>query len=494
MHNIRRCLGYISRKRHSLPISSFIRHVSDKSSKKDIQWLWEADRGVKSFHEAFRNGTRMGLLEITLNTDQPIQPDLFSQAVQHLYKKTPFLQISLQKRNDVLWFCQPSELQIDFEIANGKRSTNDIIYQTWKAGYRPDFTQWKIRLIPKNIETPCPMEGIRDKFPYQYDLFFTIHHGWCDGMGVLHVLSTLQKILNDMLGGRPVIDEDFSAFSLDHELIDMMNRVKENFQRDRKHFEKVKSTIPPSTRIPYMFQAFPPPKISKPFTSHIKSTLDPLVVENFRKISKEAGIKLNSSIMAVIATAIVELVKSKGIVHDTYDIIGNIQTDQRRYLKPSNVSHKCGNYSIPMSYTMRVDKNIRDNFWDFCKVMNTEVQGLLTQGYPLEQGVAKSLIDAELPVSDYTNIVRPAVHDFTITNLGDVSKFFSSDAEHVRITRLASVNFFHRYLHNSFHELSYLWNRMYYTFSYATNYFSDETAQLLNDKIISLLRELSRKP
>ncbi|KAK7079423.1 hypothetical protein SK128_005953, partial [Halocaridina rubra] len=51
-----------------------------------VKWLWEAEKYVQDYHEAFLKGTRMGLFEITFNTDVPIQHNQFHQVLQHLIR------------------------------------------------------------------------------------------------------------------------------------------------------------------------------------------------------------------------------------------------------------------------------------------------------------------------------------------------------------------------------------------------------------------------
>lgn len=353
-------------------------------------------------------------------------------------------------------------------------------------------SQWRVRLIPCGEDASCATPEVKADFPCQYDCLIITHHALCDGISTSTSIQSVLDILNDILSDRPVDDaEQIGEFSKATEIVALKSKIQEDLKRHPDRVEALKKTLPPPEKSLLLLEAFPPPAVATPSTRHVMRVVEPDVIHGFRTKSKKMGVTFNSSFVAVINTAITELAREAGIVRDSYKISSNHLVNLRRYMKSSR-KLALGAYNICLSHSVDVDRDARETFWQNCRKINQELQDHLKFGVALEQKVASEISEEAVAPEDYFDNPRPVTHDFAVTNMGDLAKILPGLGRHVQISGLMSFNFIHRYIHMNLHQIFTFRGCSPYTISYATDYMTDETANKLADKVLSLLEDFSK--
>lgn len=456
------------------------------NSSTGVTWLWEASKAIRGFDDGNQRGTRTGFIEMTLNSVQPLESQLFREALTYLQRKVPNLRTVLRPRGDSLWFCQPHEQELDFEVLADDVNFREEMFHLLDRGFQDaDSVHWMARLIERGADVPCLIEGLRERYPYQYDFAVGMHHGLADGIDGVFFFSVLHQILNDLIDGRKMTDDVVGVFEDNRELETLVRQRRERLMKDRKHFETIKTSMPSYGSIPLVLQAFPSPKVSTPTTRHITRIIDSQMIKELLSKCTEVGVTFNSFCTAASNVAIMELMKEAGLKQDSYRIGCLIFVNGRRYMMTSK-KHLHGCYMLALSYRSEVESNAKEFFWEYCKKINSELKEYLKDGRPLDQAVVQEEIDAQLPSFNYLDNPKPALHDFSITNLGDISQsLLPGEGKHVQISNLQSFNRIHNFRNSFIQEFSTFRERTLCTFSYATNYFSEETANLIVNKVLS---------
>ncbi|XP_064111299.1 uncharacterized protein LOC135218780 [Macrobrachium nipponense] len=463
---------------------------------KDIKWLWPANCNIEDLHKGEFLWHESRSCVATLNSARPLEEDDFLRTLRILMKKCPHLRTCLRTRGDKLWFCQPPNLKMNFEVLRRDTMPREALLSALENMLQfPDTAQWSMRLAPQSERVECLNPEVKESHPHQYLLVFSGHHGMMDGIGAMFILNSLLDILNNHLEGRPTNDDEYAPFSEERELPALLCEIREKLCQDPTLMEAVKNNVPSPTRFPLFFQAFPPPsevmEVTTKCVSGVVESEDSNVL--MTKVKRE-GVTLNSALVAVINVALMELVSERGLLPDSYEVASIITTTLRRYKKPSP-TFIFGPCTGHMSYLSTVDKGVRSRFWKYCKSVNEELRNRFQQGAPLRERALQSLLSYGQEPHDYTIRVMPPLHDYTINNLGDFSSVFSAQEKNVvKLTSLTSNNMIHNTFHTTFHEILSFGGCHYYTLSYGTNYVSDDTAKLFLGRIFSVLREVIRLP
>ncbi|XP_066976928.1 uncharacterized protein [Macrobrachium rosenbergii] len=465
-------------------------------STKDIKWLWPANDDIEDLHKANVSGTRLGSCVATMNSARPLEEDDFLRTLRLLQKKCPHLRTCLRTHGDKLWFCQPPNLKLNFEVLRRDTTPGEALLSAHENMLQiPDAAQWSMRLAPQSEGPECLNPEVEEKHPHQYRLVFTGHHGIMDGIGSMFVLKSLLDILNDLLDGRPVSDDEYAPFSEEQELPALLRQIREKLCEDPTLMEAMESNVPSPSRFPLFFQAFPPPSgVGEVTTKRVSGVVELEDSSLLTTKAKREGVTLNSALVAAINVALMELVRERGVLRDSYEIASIITTTLRRYKKPSP-TFVFGPCTGHMSHLSTLDSGVKSRFWEYCKSVDEELRNRFQQGAPLWEKAFQSLLSCGQEPHDYTTRVKPPLHDYTINNLGDFSSLFSGQEKNaVKLTSLTSNNMIHNTFHTTFHEIMSFGGRNYYTLSYGTNYVSDDAAKLLLERIFSILREVSRLP
>ncbi|XP_064100143.1 uncharacterized protein LOC135211039 [Macrobrachium nipponense] len=455
----------------------------------NIKWLWRASDGIKEVHRANDKGYGVGGYGVTFNSTKPLSQDLFREAVEHLHRKIPWLGVCLQPYKGELWYCQPLNLELNFKVLEDGDVAN-VLSQATKDGFKdPGNTQGTFTVICRKPSAPCLIPEVKKHFPHQYDFVISEHMGVCDGMSLSYIIKWMAVILDDLAAGRTVSDEEVVPITNNDEVSVLLTQIKDSLVHDKHLTEAILRTRPKPDQVPLFFQVFPRPTKAGQCTKNIRRVMESKFLDPLLQRCKMEKVTVNSALMAALNIAIVNLVEEKGFAKDVCEVSCNLYTDYRRYMRPTETFH-LGPFRSSMSYISAVDDSCRKNFWDYSRRVDGGVRSALNNKLTMKQYVAREMVEnADKICYDYVTTVRPALHDYSLTNLGDFTPLLHNNGDHVQITAVDAIACIHNSLNSSLHAVVTFRGRMTYNVFYATDYFTETTVNALLDELFSVLQK-----
>lgn len=472
----------------SASVSSNI-YLSRRESADNTKWLWRASDGTKEVHRANDKGYGVGCYSITFNSTKPLSQDLFREAAECLHRKIPWLGVCLLPYKGELWYCQPPNLELDFQVLEDG-DVADVLSQMTKNGFKdPGLTQGKYRVIRRKPNAPCLIPEVKKHFPHQYDFVASGHMGICDGASLSYVMKWIAVILDGLAAGRSVSDEEIVPITNNDEISVQLTQIKDSLAHDKHLTEAILKTRPKPDQVPLFFQAFPRPVEAEPCTKNIQRVMESKFLDQLLQRCKMEKVTVNSALMAALNIAIVNLVEKKGINRDVYEVSCNLYTDYRRYMRPTDTFH-LGPFRSSMSYISVVDDFCRKHFWDYSRRVDEDVRFALNDKLMMKQYLAQEMVEKIDQISyDYITTVRPALHDYSLTNHGDFTPLLHNNGDHVQITAVDSISCVHNSMNSSLHAVVTFRGRTTYNVSYDANYFTETTVNKVLDELFSVLQK-----
>lgn len=331
------------------------------------------------------------------------------------------------------------------------------------------------------------MPDLKDKFRYEYKVVIALHHALGDGLDGSKVVQILIINLIDMLAGRPANKEVLAEFTEKKDFLKLKLRVKEKLVQNPDRASFVRSTMPPSDKMPSLLKIFPKPQVIRRTTGHVTRIVDSLVTQQLQQKAQEAQVSFNSCLMALINVAIVELARDAGIDQLVSSISVNVAVSLRPSL-PQSLNYEMGPYNGLLSLSSKVDTSTKQHFWEYCKQLHRDVMVNLKEGLALEQEAVNKIDHPDKPVDEYYTNPQPVTHDYGLSNLGDLT---GPMVEDFRLIKAFSYNLIHSFIHSNLHQMFIYHNQFYYTISYDTHYFSEEAVNIIIDKVQSVMKDVT---
>ncbi|KAK3858404.1 hypothetical protein Pcinc_035403 [Petrolisthes cinctipes] len=473
----------------SQPCSSL--HTTRKVEEDEGEWLWPADWGSQLYHHCNLRGTRKGTFGITINTAMPILPSHLNQAFTHLCRQLPVLQIVMKLQEDTPWFFRRSTPMPNFQFVEDEGSLDDICNKVSEQNFTyNDLAFWRAWVVPRGPDVPCPMPELRTSLPHQYDVAMSIHHGLGDGLDAGLVTKCLIDILSKILSGQSVDDTPLGIINNKDDVKILKEKVRQKLLVDPERIDVVRRTLPPPQHKPLLLQIAPKPGISKSSTETVSRTLHKEVVTNFKQWVKDTGITYNSGLVAAVNTALVELAIAEGFKQDTFNIMLGMNITIRRYLPKSSV-YRFGPYNTNLSLPSSVRRDVKENFWEYARQLHHDLMTGIKSGLALEQEVVRNLGQPLLSPEETAALPQPHVHDFAISNLGDISAGLTAESNHLQVTNVLSTNVIHNWFWSNLQIICTYRGQTYYSLCYDTQYLTHDTASRFLDQIVSVVKEVS---
>lgn len=378
------------------------------------------------------------------------------------------------------------------QVVEATSDHDDLLNSVCEAPFTDkSLVMWRARLLPHGSKISYPVTDIKDKFPYQYSFIYVFHHALGDGLDGAFMLQCFGNILNDVIAERTISEEELSEFTDKTDLHILRQKVIDTLAKDQNRISLVRTTVPPPDHTPLLLTIFPKPDVTKRTTRHVTRIVNSSVLQPLQLKVQEMAVSFNSCLMALINVAIVEMAQKAGKEHTSYVISANILGSLRRYLKYSR-KFQIGPFNMILSHSSNVDTNGKKYFWDYCKKLHEEVRSSLKSGLALEQAAVKEMDHPDKPVDEYFTNPLPVTHDYGISNLGTIPG--TTHDEHVQMTQAFSVNMVHRFIHSNLHQIFIFRSQCYYTISYDTYYFSEESVNIIIDSILCLMETVTKLP
>lgn len=455
-------------------------------------WLWRANEETEFHNAADQFGTRIGLSVVTLNSAKPLYYDQVKQSFQIVQRKCRNLRIALQTRGNELWFRELIDADVDFKVLEEDTDVIEAMEKSCKEGFHStDKAHWRVRLIPRSLDTSCALQDVKVDFPYQYDYFIHSNHILLDGINLAIFIQMSHTILDNVINGKSYPDiEEYGDYTEKNGLEELEEKIEKMFHENPKYLAKLVSEMPSPTKTLWLTKVYPRPEVEKPATKHISRMINSETLSKFKDKAKTAGITFNSAFVAMINAAFVDLMVEGDVLEKNYRLYVNHLINIRRYLGKTDTI-PLGAYQYPLSHFSDVSVSVKENFWEYAGNYHRDLLSKLKSGTVLEQKVLKKLKRFSMSPMEFFQNPPPVVHDFSVSNVGDMTSFIPGIGKHVQVTDLQPYNVLHSLIHMQLHQIVTYRGHSRYTLSYDTSYMNDITANKVVDKVFYVLEELS---
>ncbi|XP_045592289.2 uncharacterized protein [Procambarus clarkii] len=454
----------------------------------EVTWFHPGDYRVAPMIENNKRGDMIIGLTLVFNSDKPLDQELVYEALTHLYNKTKALRTCLRQHDNRWWYCHMPKPVIDLKVVeagtNAYKKTEELVKTPFNLA---DGPLWKVRLVPSPVDAPCLWPEVKEKFPYQNSLLLSLHHALFDGFDMVVLITMLHKFLDDVMSGKPIDDRKIGHL-LDHsQTYETTQRVKENLESNPQKLNSLLNDRKSKEFKPLIMQAFGAPEPSSVRTEYFKGAILNLsLLQNFHKKCHSEGITLNSGLVSVINTALVELVREGGLVQDEYTVTSLHPTDLRRYMTTDVKTLPMGFHVAPMSQTMPTPYNVRDHFWKYAKQFDIEFKKNLENKFVFEELILNGMIKPN------DKNLLPIKYDYLFTNIYSPKYPNMGVGRHVQLTEMRNIVPIDTSTVGYACGLASLRDKVRYEHWYSTRAMTREIAQRQFEKLLSIFREMAQ--
>ncbi|XP_037794530.1 uncharacterized protein LOC119589935 [Penaeus monodon] len=255
------------------------------------RWLRPAGMTEGIFDMLQARGMVITIYWLTLRSAEPLQEDHIRRALLHLFRKVPPLRTCFRRRGDCLWLCEMEEEAVDFQVVEGadpRRVTEDLMNQSFPSH---DGPLWRARLVRGAADEDCPPEEVRTSFPHTSHLVLGNHHGIADGTSNARTYNLLLRILNDVIAGRPIDDqEQLGEMASSEEFREMVSAKLRELEKDPENLQRlVDKKEKVMTSVPLLLQCHPSVEGTEVKTEIIFEELDEDTTRRFFHRCKKGG-------------------------------------------------------------------------------------------------------------------------------------------------------------------------------------------------------------
>ncbi|CAL4096422.1 unnamed protein product [Meganyctiphanes norvegica] len=453
------------------------------------RWVRPATPVESDLDDWNRQHTRFAFPYLTINADREITEDMWKKMLIHLRNQMPGLRMVILPHNDEKWICHINNMDIYLKMHENKAPL-ELVNEMLDDGL--DNGAWVCKVIKANQDDACPFPEDKKLKPYQYYWFLNAHHGILDGYSLAIMCRLTINNLNAILAGKPIDDRiQLCQARKGDEIVAKRVKLKESLINNPKWFQKEKERLLSTFKTPLLNEAFPAPNVPNPKTSTVLRTANPVMLNAFHKQCKNAGVSVTNGLVAIVNTAIVEMVREVGIIRDSYHLTLNTNVDLRRYMNihPQTAT---GMLVGAIHQSMYPTKNVREEFWNHANIIQDDARSLLkTDGALIESVVREMAIPRidpeEVFKSSNTSIIQ---RDYTFSNMMDVTPVFYDPKRHKHavVTDAMTIQGIHNFNPMMFTICTYR-GITQFALAYTTNCLSQETAEELMDRVMLLLRD-----
>lgn len=451
------------------------------------KWLWPTTPMEEFSEIGHQRGTFLMCYQLSLCSSSPLSSEHVQESLEHLYRKVPNLRVCYGTRDGVLWFREAVNRDIDFQVVE----TEDV----WEVmnclrTYRYNSETgplWCARLIPDSRVSS-------EKNGYHYDLMLGFHHGITDGFSAMKTCGFIVSLLNDVLAGNHINDEEQLAEYTNHEETERVISEKRSLlENDLDLQKRLLSEIERKKDTKSIFrEAVKSAEGGKDRTRSVLRCLDEVATNKFIKKCRSEEVTVHSAFTALANVAMADLIAEVDSRRESYLLINNHVINIRRYWS-GDVSRSFGCHIVaPMTIFTEVQPFAKGKFWDFARSVHLDLQKNLKEGVILQNQALAKLKNSPKPTArDFFYPLLPC--DFSTSNLGDVTPLVTEGGDHVKPTKvLRSVS-----IHFTNASWSHLFNtfqgRLIHVLDYNNATMSKELAEKYSDNLFRRLVEVTEQ-
>ncbi|XP_042216313.1 uncharacterized protein LOC121862267 isoform X1 [Homarus americanus] len=474
------------------PTSTSLSSVDVRELSEKARWLGPLNLNSHLYFEAHKVGAKHSGIVNNISTARPIHHQNMVDTLLHLCKKIPILRVNIKPRGGQPWYYEDEHINLDFQVLEEGANPSEEFQKLSKEGLgTEDAPLMKVRMIPGVTDASCAFPEYNKDFPHQYAIIFFVHHSIMDGTSMAYSLRGFVEVLDRVLRGQSVDNtKQIGVFVSHQEITEKELLIEKMLNNDQGRLRELKQEVLASTKSPEILKGYPAPGGPNPTTHFLHREIQP---ERFHKIylrCKQHGVTFYTALQAAVNTAIVELLKEAGIHDEDFNISVSNNTNLRRYMarRPSPI---LGVHVYHTTQLVNVSRNVRESFWNFAKIIGSDLKTLLTSEASLVQSVVRRMTLPPIDPTTYFRTPPPLTSDYLFTNMGDVSAMIGGDTHSVRVTGIYNVSEIHNASVMCFHSTHTFRGKPLYTFTYASNYMTHDTAERLVNMIFTILDEVS---
>lgn len=461
-----------------------------------VKWLWEADASEVAIAVGHTQGSRMTGGIYTLNTVEPLRPEHVEKALVHLQRQSQALRGVIKEKDGKYWICESDQDEIKFEVLEGgdvkeemQRFTNTPVGYDQAPLWRAVFMSGADNSV--SGARSSHLKEVRERFPHQSCLAIPVHHAFIGGPTMPLIIQRLVELLNAVIAGRPIDDSrQIGELVPSTEIDAAKRRIREEFERDPARLEAMKEEMLACDSEPVLLKAFPRPG-GAPSSGHVFRDVSPALLQKFTAKCKSEGVTFNSGLQAAINTALVETVAEAGLQQDAFSLSINLATDVRRYMS-RNPLEVLGLHVRPTVHRVVTPARVRDHFWHYCRALHGALAGLIRSGLALQQEVVREMTQPPVDPHRYYMTPPPVLRDYGLASLGDLTPLLRGEGDHLQLTDILMASSAHRFLYMMLHQIYTFRGHSPYSVSYDTSYMTHDTANLIADKVLATITDVSK--
>ncbi|XP_069977260.1 uncharacterized protein [Penaeus vannamei] len=378
------------------------------------------------------------------------------------------------------------EEAVDFQVeeeADPRRVMEDLMSQSFASH---DGPLWRARLVRGAAGEDCPLEEVRASFPHTSHLILGNHHGIADGTSNVRTYNLLLKILNDVIAGRPIDDQEQLGEMVSDDEFRAMVSAKlieleedpENLQRLVEEKKRVKKSVP------LLLQCYPSLEGTEMKTEVLFEELDEDTTRRFFQRCKKEGVSVGSAFTALVNGATIDLAKKAGRTDDTFTLNESHALDVRRFLS-GDASKHLGLHITVLHHAVEAPAAWRESFWAYARTLHRSLHAKLSEdGHLLESCIIEA---SQTPsaADKATSAFPPPFEDSVCTNMRNLDVLCPDVVgEHVQATRILRGASNHNLAH-FFHTFR---GRFLYSCCFSAHILPGDTAKALVRSIFDNLR------
>lgn len=293
---------------------------------------------------------------------------------------------------------------------------------------------WCVKLRPEPDSSPDGVfrEGVQG-FPHMYSMYLGINHAITDGTSNSTICGFIVQLLDDVLAGKEINDEEQLGIYLSDEKTQRALREQEALvnsdpELQSKLTREYQNLLGRHSLVKTLFKEVGEEKAR---TLYLTRDLDEKDSAALFKRCRAEGITVNSAFTAIGNFAMADLLAKGGLEQDTYNIRCEHVVNGRRYWK-CDTSKYLGCHITPLLTTVfETPRNFNDaDFWNYAKPINEELQRKIKSATVLQMERIKTLVPKP------SDLDPTFEFEYCITNMGDLTKNVTEGGDHVQVVHV----------------------------------------------------------
>ena len=354
---------------------------------------------------------------------------------------------------------------------------------------------WRVQL-QYEPNRKCSEPELVSLFPYEYTLIVGSHHGITDGHSMHKKLSLLLNILNDILDGKPVNDDQFGFHTDSAETSRMVLDRKDEYKTNPNVLAEVEEDFKTIRNSKVLWNTITNDyKSDQPQNLHITRVLDAETNLRLYQKFKSLGASFHAGFCSIADVAIVEMLKNSGYKESIYNLCSYHTVNARRYWADDGKDLAFGNNYCVIPMLMSLTDNTKSELEKYIKAYHDKLLNYLNNKRIIDKEIFPFLITVDngepFSLEDYLKNLPPPINYYVTSNMRDTTSLIGTGGNQVQLTwytRSTSMqisNYPSGFMFQTYRK------KLMVGFDYNTRYIPTPIANEFLDRIFDMFRILA---